>query len=345
MADDKPLLRQWKVLRALAAHRYGITVRELSRAASVSEKTTQRDLKALMQLGFPIEELVEEFGRKKWRMKDGANLPTIPFTFDEAAALAMGQRLLEPLADTIFWESAQRAFKKIQAMLGRDALRHVERFAGMFHRANGAKCDYRGKAEMIDAIMVGIEDSVAVKITYQSLSATEPATYVVEPYAFTYYRGALYVVGVRGGETKRRHWKIARMTRAEATGKKFQRPEGFDIGKHLADCFGIYQGDGDGNVEVKVRFASRVAPYVSESQWHPSQRIAKQRDGSVIAEFSLDGIEEVKRWIMGFGPHATVLAPAELRDELVAELQASLRGYGGELPAAERPRRKLRVQS
>ena len=46
---------------------------------------------------------------------------------------------------------------------------------------------------------------------------------------------------------------------------------------------------------------------------YPSQKITTQEDGSLLAEFDLDGTEEIKRWVMSFGRHAEVLGPEELR--------------------------------
>jgi len=48
-----------------------------------------------------------------------------------------------------------------------------------------------------------------------------------------------------------------------------------------------------------------VARYVSESNWHESQKLTPQKDGSVLAEFQLSDTEEIKRWIMSFGQHAS----------------------------------------
>jgi hypothetical protein len=36
----------------------------------------------------------------------------------------------------------------------------------------------------------------------------------------------------------------------------------------------------------------------------------------VDVHFVVDGIEEVLRWVLGFGPHVEVLAPPELRRRL-----------------------------
>ena len=55
---------------------------------------------------------------------------------------------------------------------------------------------------------------------------------------------------------------------------------------------------------MKVRFSPTVARYVTESNWHSSQKLTPQKDGSLIAEFDLDHTEEIKRWIQSFGRHA-----------------------------------------
>ncbi len=80
---------------------------------------------------------------------------------------------------------------------------------------------------------------------------------------------------------------------------------------------------------MKVWFSAEVARYVSESMWHPSQELTVQKDGSLVAEFRLDGTREIKSWVLSFGRHAEVLGPAELRGEMAEELTAALGRYEG----------------
>ncbi len=190
MGEPSQLVRQWILLRTLGARRFGVTISELAGELDVSERTIRRDLKSLLEAGFPLEEVVEEFGRKKWRIEPAKNQPGLSFTFDEALALYLGRRLLEPLAGTLFWEAAQRAFRKIRATLGADALKYVERFRELFHQTTVGASDYSQKADLIDQLMVGIEDRKAVFITYQSLRATEPVTYDLHPYGVKGVKGS-----------------------------------------------------------------------------------------------------------------------------------------------------------
>ncbi|MFH1924615.1 MAG: WYL domain-containing protein, partial [Planctomycetota bacterium] len=123
---------------------------------------------------------------------------------------------------------------------------------------------------------------------------------------------------------------VNRIEDAEATQVPFNRPEDFDLRNHFAKSFGVFHGEGD--VHVKIRFSPTVARYVQEAQWHASQQLTSQNDGSVVAEFQLDHTEEIKRWILSFGRHAVVLEPEGLRAEIVEEFNAL-----GELYHPSRP--------
>ncbi len=325
MPDEAPLVRQWILLRTLCASHQGVGVAETARELGVSEKTIRRDLEAFHRAGFPLTESVEEHGRKKWRIDIGGNHPGLAFAFDEAIALYLARHLMEPLAGTPFWEAAQRAFHKIRAALGPGALKYIERFGGMFHQTVVGASDYSKKADIIDQLMLGMEDCRVVFLTYQSAHATEPVTYDVYPYGLSYHRGSLYLVGWAPQHDEIRHWKVDRIEDASVEELRFPKPEDFDLHEHFAHSFGVFQGDGE--VHVKVRFAPEVARYVQESQWHPSQQLSPQADGSLVAEFDLDGTEEIKRWVLSFGRHATVLEPEALWREMLDEVDSVKSNY------------------
>ena len=263
MTEASPLVRQWILLKTLAARKYGATVKELAQEAGVSIKTIRRDLETFQTAGFPLREVVADFGRKKWHL-ESAKLPAeLSFTWDEAAALYLGRRLLEPLMGTIFWQAAREAFRKIQSVLEPVPREYLDKFATMFCQTMIGTHDYSKKADLIDSLMQAIEDSQTVSMSYQALQATEPVTYAARPYGLAYHRGSLYLVGRTRRHEDICHWKVDRIDAVELKDQRFQRPEDFDLQKHLAKSFGVYHGDGE--VRVRVRFLPTVARYVGES--------------------------------------------------------------------------------
>jgi proteasome accessory factor B len=328
MRGNSPLVRQWTLLRLLCSRPGGVTVRELMLELGVSEKTVRRDLEMFRKLGFPCQEQVGDHGRKAWLVQPVGDTPALSFAFDEGIALYLGRRFMEPLAGTVFWDAAQRAFLKVRTVLSPEALKYLQKFAGVFHQSLVGASDYSRKGELIDRLVMAMEDRRITHITYQSLQATEPVTYDVYPYGLVHHRGSLYLVGWAPRRQRIQHWKIDRIEEVEVTGLQFQRPEGFELRKHLAKSFGVFQSDADeAEVHVTVRFSPTVARYVQEGRWHPSQKLSRQKDGALLAEFDLSTTEEIKHWILSFGQHAIVLAPESLCQEMKNELRTMFLQY------------------
>jgi proteasome accessory factor B len=301
MSDFQPLLRQWIVLRLLSTRHHGVSVRELADETRVGQKTIRRDLQTLSSVGFPLAEIVGEHGRKLWKLDGGNGLPQLTFTFTEALSLYLGRRFLEPLAGTYIWDGAQSAFLKIRGTLTEPALHYLNKISAAFHHTTAGASDYSDKCEILDALMIGIEDRRFTTIAYQSAQSTEPVRTCIYPYGLINHRSRLYLVAFSPEHHEVRHYKVDRISEAELQDLRFHRPPGFDLQEHLAGSFGVFQGKGD-SIRVRIRFLTPVVRYVDESRWHGSQKLTRQRDGTLHAEFELDDTEEIKNGFSASAP-------------------------------------------
>ena len=66
-------------------------------------------------------------------------------------------------------------------------------------------------------------------------------------------------------------------------------------------------------------------------RWHASQRL-HEVPGGLELSMEVRGTTELVSWVLGFGRHATVLEPPELRDAVRAELADALSGYEAPSP-------------
>ena len=64
-------------------------------------------------------------------------------------------------------------------------------------------------------------------------------------------------------------------------------------------------------------FLPEVAHDVAEVQWHSTQKVTPNGDGSAIVEFRVDGLNEITWWILGYGDQVQVLAPKVLRERVL----------------------------
>lgn len=118
---------------------------------------------------------------------------------------------------------------------------------------------------------------------------------------------------------------LDRMERLEITERRFAPDPDFSIERYLGDSLSIERGSEP--VEVKILFDRHQARWIGERRWHASQQLEKRQDGSVLLSMTVSGLGEVKRWVLGFGSHAEVLVPAELREEVKREIEGIGRRY------------------
>jgi len=327
MPDDVPVYRHWILLRTLGARRHGLTVREMAQDMGVAEKTIRRDLALFQRLGFPLVETNGERGRKTWRLAGGGSAPPLQFTFDEAVVLYLARPFLEPLAGTQLWQAAHSALRKIRATLDERAIAYFDQFPQLFHCTTFDFGDYSNQAGIIDDLTFAVEECKAVHITYQSLQATEAATRDVYPYCLVRHKGWLYLIAFDPGHDQIRHYKVDRIERIEVSSFTFQRPRDFDVSKHLAGSFGIYEGDRD--VTIVVKITPPAARSVVESKRLPGAVVTNQGDGSVLVRFRFTSTVEIKPWVLGFGASAVILEPEDFRVEVSEELEQMLKVYQG----------------
>lgn len=342
MAETIGLVRQWNLLAGLSSRPQGATVDELVRQHGASIKTIRRDLKTLRTAGFPLEETRGDHGRHTWRLAPDRALVPMSFNWEEAISLCLARRFLEPLAGTQFWTAASRAFRKVQGVLDQNQLQYLNRMAKAFHLTSRGTADkYAAKAALCDQLTGAIEEHVMVDLTYQSEKATEPASRTVYPLGWVVHKNALYLVAHAPDHDERRLYKLDRVESALITKLQFQPPVDFSLDDFLTGAFGVYRGNGKAEITVRVRFLPNVARAVKEKQYHASQRLTPERSGSVLAEYKLGAVQEIKSWLLSWGANAVVLEPPSLVEEMRAEVEALRVVYGpqvrGSVKSESRP--------
>lgn len=141
--------RHAKLLRVIILGDGQEGVASLAQALGVSSKTIRRDLTALRELGFAIEEHHGPHGHKSyWLSKDA--MPQIKFTYDEAFALMLCGEGEAAFDGTPIGAAAENGFEKIRVALGPLEQRYLDRMMPRVHRS-AVGGDYSAHAEVVDA--------------------------------------------------------------------------------------------------------------------------------------------------------------------------------------------------
>jgi len=86
----------------------------------------------------------------------------------------------------------------------------------------------------------------------------------------------------------------------------------------------------------------RLAPWREMQFWHESQKFSKRPDGSLEMTFRVGGLDEIKRWVLSFGPECKVLEPERLEEMVRKDLSRNLSQYSTG-PIAVRSMKEIRA--
>lgn len=333
--SDNTFLKQWQLIQLLSETAEGLTVKELADGLQCSRRTIQRHLALFRQCGIPLtdNDFNDDCREKTWRICFSAK--NLQFTFDEVAAIYMSRRFLEPMKGTVCWQAMSRALMKMKASLENVTFKLFEQSMGVMEQNPSGVGNYCDMAEWIDLLNLAVTEHRHVRILYRSLEDTQshvaPSVTDLDPYGLAWHDGGLYLVGWSHKRRAIRHWKIDRMFNVEVLGETFVPPANFSFSDYVAQLFGMCGIDPHAPVyHVRIRFRSFAAKQVCEKHWHPSEVFVKESDiteEAVILEMDIGNLGALKRWILGFGKHAEVLAPKELIEMIQREIEQTTALY------------------
>ncbi len=134
----------------------------------------------------------------------------------------------------------------------------------------------------------------------------------VHPYGLLHQRGHWYLVAAENDEV--RAYRVDRGSgyTSEQPAQAFERPAGFRIRDALPSL--PWQA-GEKDLEAVVRFDAEVAWWACRQLAEPA---VEQPDGSLEARIRVANPSAFIGWLLGFEDRAEIIAPEELRSQLLA---------------------------
>ena len=291
----------------------GYTAGELSRMFGVSRRTLFRDLKEIQEIG--IQPLFSS-SRRGYALPPEQFLPPINLNLQEALGLLLLVHKIRSQIQMPFKHSALLAAMKIESCLPPKVRRYCESALARISVKAGTQ-EPSPTTPGLDNIFALLQSAAAqrkkVRIGYDSLFDGKAIQCELSPYHLLYNQQAWYVVGLSSVHKAIRTFKLNRIRNAEMSDKPFSNdsPPEFDLAEYIGCAWSMIP---EGKMHhVCLRFAPKVANNVAEVQWHKTQKVTRNPDGSATMDFRVDGLGEITWWILGYGDQVEVLSPAELR--------------------------------
>jgi proteasome accessory factor B len=313
----RQLLRMLKLIKLFEHSRYGLSLNELCREMTVTRRTLYRDLEMVEDAGYRF---VKEGGgggvSKKWRFPPGMRkAPDKPYTESELLSLYFCMNLLQPFRGTPLRDGLESLLAKIEATFTEEEREYFGDLVFTHVAKMTPSKDYRRHAATVGALSRACLEHRKVEVTYRA-GDDQSKTYAYSPYCIAYYGGELYTIGWSDLRLSVRTLRVDRIRTIKPLSQKFERPKDFDPEDYLGRSFGIYS---EGEQEkVEIEFAKEASRTVLEREWHPTQRIEQGAGGKVTLKMTVQGLQEVARWVLYHAPYARALEPKELRSIVAA---------------------------
>jgi Predicted transcriptional regulator len=284
--------------------------RSMAEEWEVSVRTIQRDIDYMRyELDAPIDYSAKERGY--FYTEENYRMQAINIRESDLFAIYLAEKLLAQYEGTPVYANLRSVFSKIEECLPDKAILRPDSYPGLFTVLPPFTTVIQ--PEVLSTVFDCLRVSTRLAIEYRSPGG-DAAWRTIDPYHGVRFEGDWYVVGYCHLRNAIRTFSLARMITARRTTEQFVRPASFDFRKLFGSHFGIHWGKDD--IEVRIHFTPAVAVFVRERQWHPSQRIDQQDDGSLILVLRVNHLLALKRWILSWGDAAKVLAPRDLADEI-----------------------------
>lgn len=322
MPRGDQVARLYSLVMDLARTKQGVTAATIARRRDLPVRTVYRDLHALEEVGFPLTTATG--GR--WKLVDRweARVP-FPLPVEQLAALYISRGLMKPLRGTPFARNFDLLFERLAGGPISDGENgHGELFPRLrtcLAFRSQLSIDYSDHRAVLETLCRACEVRATVRTVYYTETRRELTRRSIDPYCLYYdpQLEAVYLFGWCHLREDVRTFAVHRFRQAAMTEKRFQSPAGFSAERHLRAAFRIWRGDN--TLAARIAIDPEAAGWVSERQWHSSQKVRQFADGGCELSFTVDGERELLRFVLQLGASAEVIEPAWFR-RAVGEEQA-----------------------
>jgi predicted DNA-binding transcriptional regulator YafY len=304
------------------------TAPELAQALEVSVRTILRDVDQLSLAGVPIW---ASRGRQGgFRLREGWSTELTGLTEPEVSALFLAG-LHGPATELGLGAAAMSARLKMIAALPAPWREQADRVASRLHvdpvdwyRTQETP---RLLREVADAVWQGYRIGVRY-VSWRGISAHE-----LEPLGLVLKAGAWYLVAQRVGRQGALTFRLANIQEITPRRARIKRPLRFDLVQYWRESAARFEAELY-RLQAHVRVSPRGMTWLANQRVKATPVSEATRRRGARADWQevlipIESIEHGARQLLAFGQQLEVLAPAELRTQVCAELDALRTLYAG----------------
>jgi predicted DNA-binding transcriptional regulator YafY len=276
-----------------------------------STRSLRRYLAILGDAGFP---LYFDRAANAYRFADGYSLKRLDLSSGELFGLVALRSLGASIGGTI-GASIDEVAEKLVGTAGRGAQARVEAASPVAFRLSEIRLDQQGE-RAFELLSAAERVSRSVRFAYLDKEGKR-STRTVDPYGFIINAGRVYCVAYDHIRRDKRTFAVDSVSDPVLLARTFVRPNGFNIEAYAAASIsGVLHSHE--TTEVSVRFAPRVAKAAVAARVVADRQIEHRDDGAVEIAYRVADVDELVRWVLGWGTQAEIVAPPSVRARIAS---------------------------
>lgn len=295
--------------------------RDIAAEQECSERTIYRDMQVLELAGIPVEFDQDD---RCYRVRQDFRFPSLNLTDEEALGQGAAVGITSGPGLDIN-EGAKPVTRKLAATSKEDVAQILADAEELVTVLDLKLADHSRHRDIIRTIQWALVKKKQLAGTYRSPHEPDEVKLHLHPYRLCLIKQAWYLIARPHGEDGPRTYRVARFKTLRMLDANAQVPQDFDLKGYFGNAWAVYRGER--SYDVEIVFTREAVATVTEGIWHHTQKAHRNKDGSVTLTFKVDGLNEIVRWILGWGSRAKVLKPPELTAMVVGQLQKNIENY------------------
>ena len=321
MTEDKPRYSRISDILDLAVFMSsklnGVTIKDIEERYKVSRRTAERMRDSLTCIFPSIDEIETDDIQKHWGFINYSISNLISFNPKEIANIEQCQRRT---TNKEMKEELGKTIEKIKVLSCKHAV-SVENEIELYMQTEGYAVrqmpQYKISLDIIDIIRNAIQHSKIVTGIYHDKKR------IIEPLGMIYGSKIYLVAREKAKGDDIYTFLLHKFSDLKLTGKSFDK-QNFNLAEYSNQSFGVYHGE---ILDVKLSFDAEVSDEALNYNFHPTQKVKQEKDGSVTIKFKASGSKEIMWHVFKWGRHCKILAPKSLKGEYKKYLNECLSSF------------------
>jgi predicted DNA-binding transcriptional regulator YafY len=321
MSDEKrndQMIRCFHVVNFLSSSRFPKTIKDIlahltAQGLTVHERTVRRDIDALKSVFLPLQESKDKNNATAWRLDADVSPGYAAIVTKQALlGLYLMNGLSQSMDQTTFQTDIEAFFRSVDSRLGEKAREHVNDMKAVTHFSDKKRWLSKVDKSIFETIQNACMEGHVIEGAYESVNSGLK-TRRLGPHGLYFEAGSIYLLAedLDAGQVKT--FVVSRFQSAAMLDVEY-RADRLSPDILFRNSFGVYRGI---QIEkVALEFDKELAPFVSETEWHPSQTISRLDAGKLLLELELSITPDFVNWVLGFGEKVTIRSPELLQNQV-----------------------------